>query len=72
MTLAVVEKSPTGEKVYRSAGKADLLKYHPQCGSCGKKKGIHGKSDEVFCLSFNRPMNTVGYCSEHTELNHDR
>lgn len=71
MTLAIVEKDSNGNKNVRAAGKSDLIKYHPQCKSCGRKKGIHGTSDEVFCLSFNRQMKSDGYCSEHTEINND-
>lgn len=68
MTLAIVERSNDGEKNIRTATKDDLIKYHPQCKSCGKTKGIHAKPDEVFCLWFNKPVRSDGYCSDHTEL----
>lgn len=69
MTLAVVEHKD-GEKTIRSASKKDLLAFHPQCGTCTKKKGIHGHegATNVFCQHWNRPVETEGYCSNHSEL----
>jgi hypothetical protein len=69
-TLAVVETTESGEKSMRKASRVDLLNYHPQCGTCGKGKGIHGKDGltMLFCQWANKTVEIEGYCSNHTEL----
>lgn len=72
--LAMVEKESSGTfKVLRSAGKSDLMSFHPQCQTCGKIKGIHGQEGQtmVFCQWANKPVEKSGYCSNHTELTPD-
>ena len=70
-TLALVERDPSGElKVLGTAKKADLLNYHPKCGTCGNGKGIHGHEGKtkLFCQWAHKPVELEGYCSNHTEL----